>query len=390
MQIGLVCNEYPPKPHGGIGSCSHDLAEGLVAAGHRVTVVGVSNQPKSTREIINGVTVVSLGESRMKWYRPREWFNRFNLKRWIENEQAREPFDLLEVPDYDGWLPWKLKRNFPVVARLHGSNLFFDSELQRKGNPVEHKFERQTLLRADFWLGVSNYAFRRTQEFCGVSERDEKIIYHGVDTKLFSPGTEPVEPGLIVFVNTINAKKGVEQLVDAANLLFASYLHTRLVLIGPDTMKPVPDAKNFPQQMHEKIKPEFRSRVIFTGRLPRAEIIPWLRQANVCCYPSHMETFGIAPVEAMAVGRPTIYSRTGPGPEVIENGVSGLLCDPMDPRDIANKIGQVLDQPLLAEQLGRAARQRVLERFDKKSWIPQNVNFFSECVKKFRETGNHA
>ena len=76
-----------------------------------------------------------------------------------------------------------------------------------------------------------------------------------------------------------------------------------------------------------------------TGRMSRDDGVPdYLRKANVCCYPSHMETFGIAAVEAMSVGKPTIFSRHGPGPEITDEGVSGLLCDPHCTADIAAKI----------------------------------------------------
>ena len=84
----------------------------------------------------------------------------------------------------------------------------------------------------------------------------------------------------------------------------------------------------------------------------------------------------------MAVGKPTIYSRTGPGPEVIEDGVSGLLCDPFDPEDIAAKICALLDNQVLAAQLGQGARARVLARFNKKDWIGRNLAYYSRCLEK--------
>ena len=95
-----------------------------------------------------------------------------------------------------------------------------------------------------------------------------------------------------------------------------------------------------------------------------------------------METFGIAPVEAMSVGKPTIFSRTGPGPEIIEDGVSGLLCDPRDPKDIATKLDAILDNSQLAADLGRRARERVLKQFNKKDWIPRNLEYYRRCLDR--------
>lgn len=98
----------------------------------------------------------------------------------------------------------------------------------------------------------------------------------------------------------------------------------------------------FSFQCVNRLRPEFRLRVHFSGQIPRREVLSWLRMAQVCCFPSHAETFSTAAVEAMVVGRPTIFSQIGPGPEVIEHGVSGLLCDPFDPNDIAQKIQAIL------------------------------------------------
>jgi glycosyltransferase involved in cell wall biosynthesis len=56
------------------------------------------------------------------------------------------------------------------------------------------------------------------------------------------------------------------------------------------------------------------------------------------------------------VGKPTTYSRTGPGAEVTEDGVSGLLCDPPDAADVAAQINAILENPALAGSITRNAR----------------------------------
>ena len=386
MHVGLVCNEYPPAAHGGIGSITQDAAEGLVAAGYRVTVVGVYEagvEGERVEEARNGARVVRLAASSRKIpHRARSYWDRWRLRQTLVREHRRDAFDLIGAPDYDGWLPWGGVPGVPGVNWLHGSNFYYDTELGRPGHTFEHGLERRSLLRADFWLGFSCHSFERTLRHCHAAAHRGSIIPHAVDTTVFSPGPEPVEPGLIVFVNSVNPRKGVGELIDAINLLFPSHPQARLVLIGSDHRVA---GRSYADQLRERINPELRARVNFVGRLPRAEIVPWLRRATVCCYPSHAETFGLAPLEAMSSGRPTIYSRQGPGPEMIEDGVSGLLCDPLDPRDIAEKIAQVLDHPSLAERLGQAARQRVLEKFDRRDWITRHVDFYRQCVEEFKE-----
>jgi glycosyltransferase involved in cell wall biosynthesis len=377
MHIGLICHEYPPAPHGGIGSYSEDLAQGLCEAGHPVTVAGfysVHDIQAAPPPAHPRLKIIRLPKSPARLdYRLGAILDRWRLRRRLEREHARIPFDLIEVPDYAGWGALGGPKKVPMICRLHGSNLYYDRALNRKGDGFEHHLELRTLRRAGVCVGVSRYALDRTLSISGVSPKRTAVIYNAVDAEMFSPGAQPgAEPGLIVFVNTLNAKKGVEQLIDAAHLVFESRPGARLALIGQAR----PD---FQRQLENRIKPEFRPRIVFAGQVPRREIPAWLRRASVCCYPSHMETFGLAPVEAMAAGRPVIYSQTGPGPEIIEDEKSGLLCDPSDPADIARKIQRLLNNPEWAEQLGRQARQRVLAMFNKPDWIQRNIDFFESC-----------
>ena len=101
-----------------------------------------------------------------------------------------------------------------------------------------------------------------------------------------------------------------------------------------------------------------------------------------------METFGIAALEGMAVGKPTIFSVTGPGPEVVEDGVSGLLCDPYSAKDIADKILKILCDSNLAESLSQGALARVSAMFDKRDWVQRNVSFYETCIASMKQNAS--
>jgi glycosyltransferase involved in cell wall biosynthesis len=388
MHACFICNEYPPAPHGGTGSSYRDLAEGLVAAGHRATVVGVYSEKfgGGTEEKLNGVRVVRLNRS-PSWlrYKMGALADRYRISRWLKRENQRTPFDVIEASDYDGLLRFGGPRGVPTVVRIRGSNYFFDTELQRTGNPFEHRLESTALANATIIGSVSRYAAKKTLDICGLSHRACTILYNAVDTDLFSPSESvKVEPGLVVFVNYINPKKGIEQLIDAMNIVCQTHPEAKLVAVGQDAQKPE-NGKTYLERLQQRIKPEFRGRIIFTGRLDRYKgVVEQLRRAHICCYPSHMETFGIAPLEAMSVGKPTIFSKTGPGPEIIEDGVSGLLCDPRSPEDIAAKIMLLLKDAPLAKMLATNARQRVEKFFGKKDWVRRNVDFYNDVISKHK------
>jgi glycosyltransferase involved in cell wall biosynthesis len=90
-----------------------------------------------------------------------------------------------------------------------------------------------------------------------------------------------------------------------------------------------------------------------------------LRAADVLVMPTiAQEALGRTAVEAMAVGRPVIASRLGGLPATVVDGVTGLLCAPGDPDDLARQIERLLDDPALRERLGLAGRRRFEEHYD--------------------------
>jgi glycosyltransferase involved in cell wall biosynthesis len=386
MHVCFICSEYPPAPHGGTGSSYRDLSEGLVAAGHQATVVGVYKPQHGggTEEKLNGVRIVRLNHS-PNWlrYKLGALSDRYRISRWLARENQKTSFDVIEASDYGGWLRFGGPKGVPTVVRIRGSNYFFDTELKRTGNTFEHNLEREALARADVIGSVSRYAAKQTLDICKLSHRPCTILYNAVDTELFSPSdTVKTEAGLIVFVNYINPKKGIEQLIDAMNIVCRSHPEAKLAAIGQDAQKPE-KGQTYLEKIQQRIRPEFRNRIIFTGRLERYKgVVEYLRRAHICCYPSHMETFGIAPLEAMSVGKPTIFSQTGPGPEIIEDGISGLLCDPYSPEDIAVKIMFLLKDRSLAKMLAANARQRVETLFSKKDWIHRNIEFYNDVISR--------
>ncbi len=333
-------------------------------------------------EQVNGIRVVRLPRS-PAWipYRWRLAVERVRLRHWLRRLHREQPFDLVECPDYEGWLPYGGLPGVPTVMRINGSNFFFDAELNRPPSIHSHRNEFATLRNAQHLAASSNYAARRTLELAGAEGRPCEVVPNIVDPDYFcpSPDVTPV-PGLVVFVNSLNPKKGIEQLIDAANLLFPHQPNARLVIIGADTQQHL--GGRYLEGLKARVSPALRDRVEFLGRRPRDEIVTWLRRATVGCFPSLMETWGIAPVESMSTGCATIYTRLGPGPEVIEHGVTGLLCDPLDPADIAQCIRRLLDDCDYAKQLGTAARADVLRRFNRNDWIARNVAFYERCLGK--------
>jgi glycosyltransferase involved in cell wall biosynthesis len=390
MRVCLICNEYPPLPVGGQGARVSDLAPGLVTAGDEVTVVGVvptcRGITSDVDEVLDGVRGVRLSPPPdwVGWRIGRLW-ERYKLSSWIKRAHRQRPFDLVEAPEGRGWMLFGGPRAVPLLLRFEASQTLYDHLLKREGNAFLHRLERKAMQRGDFFSALSQYAADETIKLFQLGEAPCRVLYNAVATDRFAPavGGDGLERGLVVFVNGIEERKGVRELLLSFNIWGRSHPFTRLVLIGSDT-GPVENGLSYSDTCLSQVDVDLRDRVVFKGRLERMTgVISYLQRAHLCCYPSHIETFGVAPVEAMSVGKPVVYSRTGPGPEVIEDGVSGLLCDPFDPEDIASKIQSILDNESFARDLGKNGRRRVLAMFDKSDWIERNRAYYADCLEHF-------
>ena len=186
-------------------------------------------------------------------------------------------------------------------------------------------------------------------------------------------GIDPSRP-TVVFVGRITRQKGLPYLLRAVELLPPE---VQLVLCAgaPDTPEIATQVTGLVESLQDK-----RSGVIWIEEmLPRPELIAVLTAGTVFVCPSIYEPLGIVNLEAMAVGLPVVGTATGGIPEVVDDGVTGMLVPieqlsdgtgtPVDPatfeHDLAEALTAMVSDPERAATMGTASRRRVEEHF---SW----------------------
>lgn len=397
MHVALIVMEFPPDPIGGIGSFALDLAQGLSYRGHVVSVIvpniGAQTTPRRnlsylTESFFEPMPRVSVH----RWsYHPAAWsrwrpgvlWHRRRLRQKLLALHRDTPFDVLETQDLYGPLPFGGIYPVPTVVRHHSSATFYDKVSGSSGgDSLTYWLERQTARRTRHHVAVSSFAGEGVQQCFGLKHEDVTTIPYGINTDLFKPACPEgigTVPGRIVFVNSIAPRKGVRQLCVAFDRVLKQIPSASLQLIGR-TDHVDNDGLRYADVCLDGLSAHTRSRIEFTGPLDRrTEIVPALQSASICCFPSQLETFGIAPLEAMAVGKPVIYMHHGPGPEIISHGVNGLLCDTSSPEDIADKLIELLKDPERARRLGHAARIRSLD-FSSENWIDKNLRYYDSVL----------
>ncbi|MFI0421753.1 glycogen synthase [Spongiactinospora sp. 9N601] len=240
--------------------------------------------------------------------------------------------------------------------------------------------ERTALLSADAVVAVSEGMRRDVlATYPEISPEKVTVIHNGIDTAEYARdegtdalarhGIDPHRP-YAVFVGRITRQKGLVHLLRAARELAEG---AQLVLCAG-----APDTPELAAEVAALVGGLDRQGVVWISEmLPRREVIQILSHATVFVCPSVYEPMGIVNLEAMACETAVVATATGGIPEVVDDGVTGLLVPvdqaadgtPHDPgrfaADLAERINALLGDPARAAELGRAGRARAVERF---SW----------------------
>ncbi len=144
--ICLICPEYPPGPHGGVGTLMQVLARELVKMNYEVRVVGVYpiGYPAPDYEEDHGVKVwrIRFGRGKYSWIPA--WFRQYRMiKKWYDNKQI----DIIEAPDSRGWFAFWPKFNIPIVLRANGSVTYFARILGYAPNKLTELLEQKSYER---------------------------------------------------------------------------------------------------------------------------------------------------------------------------------------------------------------------------------------------------
>jgi glycosyltransferase involved in cell wall biosynthesis len=261
-------------------------------------------------------------------------------------------------------------RLFPrtrLVVHIQGQLLRMPSARFGRTTWLVERFSRFVARRADLVRVVSAQIANEAVAL-GVRRDRITVIASRCDTEFFDPdrweeGGQELRsqlPGdasapVIGFLGSFNASKGLDVLTSACTLV-RQRQPVRLVLAGDGPLRPEVELS----AAHSTYP------VVLLGRLEAPDVARFLAMIDVLAAPSHDEGLPRAVLEAMAMRVPVVASRVGGTPEAVEDGVSGLLVPPGDPFGLAEGINRVLDDDILAAQLGEAARQRVVNGFDAK------------------------
>lgn len=382
MRVVLTAIRYPPSP-GGAESHVGALAEGLARRGVDV-VVHTSDlhteYPFARRELpcdVHGVRVVR--------HRARRLANAWTILPDLPRALALEDYDLLHAHSYGYYHTIAAARSAarkskPLVFTPH-----FHPPWSMEGGAGRRALRalfdptlgRYVVSRAERVIGVSSGEMAVMQRHVRLDASKVRIVPNGFHADAFRPTPSGDafrarfglgEAPLILFAGRLASNKGLPQLVRAFERLASEHPDARLVLAGED------------QGWRARLASATRRPLLFTGHLPDELYRSALAAADLLVLPSEWEAFGIVLAEAMACGTPVVATRVGGAPDVVQDGVTGLLVEHGDVEALARAMGALLADPERRRRMGEAGKARAFAAYSWDAVVARTLGVYEELV----------
>ncbi len=373
MKIGIAC--YPT--YGGSGAVATELGVHLAERGHEVHFVSYAHPFRLPRFLRN----TYFHEVEVSRY-PLFEYPPYSLAATVAMHEVaiQRNLDLFHVHyavphATSAWLakqmldePDRLK----VVTTLHGTDITLVGQ-----DPSYRSIVKFSIERSDGLTAVSEYLKQETIARFGCTGCDVRVIPNFVDAKIFNRSAyngqhdafaNPDEKVLMHISNFRPVKRVLDVVRSAARVMKATAARLVFVGDGPDRHLAEEEARRL----------GIDGRVLFLGK--QESVAELLASADLFLLPSESESFGLSALEAMATEVPVIGTRCGGLQELVEDGVSGRLLPVGDVEGMAEAAIDILAQPALWAEMGRAGRKLAVETFASELIVPQYEAFYSEVL----------
>ncbi len=366
MNILMITHDYPPVP-GGISAHAYELTKALVQAGHRVTLVTRRHGKEPIRSDADGWNVhrVSLKFLALVYG--------LQFRSFVHRLLPEFQPDIIHIHGM-GPLAWHDINHIPLAYTNHTSGYL---KRIKKGGWRRMTMLKRHFRKVDLFLAPS----RELLQVPFSLSAPRIFIPNGVDAAKFIRSEDKRrtirrslgigdEEVVAVVTRRLVEKNGVLYLARATDHLNVTDPNIRFIVIGDGPERTA---------VEREFTRHCGSRAVFLGNKTHDEIVAYYSAADFSILPSLMEATSISGLEAMAAGLPLVGTEVGGIPELIRDGVNGYLCQPADPKDLADKIHTLLRHDL--REMGRKSREMVDEQFDWQRIAQKTLDGYRRILK---------
>jgi glycosyltransferase involved in cell wall biosynthesis len=244
-------------------------------------------------------------------------------------------------------------------------------------NIINKSILKYNLRKADAICATSNTIKEYLKPVTG---KQVHVIPFGVDTQEFRKkgvnGFFDHNTFVIGSIKPLEELYNTDVLIKAFAKLRSKYPKQKLKLLI------IGEGSQMAELKKQTIELQVKNDVMFTGRIPFSEVSNYFNMLDVLVNISDYESFGVSVIEAMACEKPVIATNTGGLKEIIENSIFGSLVEVGDVEQTASEIEKYMLDESLKQEVGKAAREKVVQKYAWNNNIQQMIDVYSQLIKK--------
>lgn len=410
LRLCMFAQDHAAPKMGGIGRWTNLVARGLAERGHEVTVMGHLRGDRSRQYADltqDGYWSHNLTNFERETERDRDCLGlpasvANPSKRYLSEFERIQPRRLFQVASSPIWdvegAALIGAGTIPTVLSLHTcTGLILPSKPEWTENQSYYRShvlrvmnaEIQALRRCPMILANSKAIMRDISEVYDMDlfARPHAVVPHGVEDIEEHEGllearqaghrSATPSPLRLLFLGRLEARKGIHHLVPVLQLLLSDHPDLRVDLVGDRT-----DQANF--DLVQTLLNTFPDRVTWHGFLENQELDTLMRQADIFVAPSLYESFGLIYVEASRYAIPSVGFSAGGVPEVITDGVDGLLAPVGDEKALYEALRTLITDNTLRDRLSQNARKSFETRFRYDQMAEQLEEVYRQAIASMR------
>jgi len=258
----------------------------------------------------------------------------------------------------------------PVVVTVHGYNDSKEVTLKNLSS-----LEEKVLKSANWVTGVSHNLMGKFRKVMPDIIPRSTVIHNGLDLPHVPPTPLPFKPPILLYLGRLVKEKGIDVALSAFSKILARFPQTRMVIAGDG-----PEGSSLARQAQSL---GIQDSVDFRGWVLPGDVSDLINSASVIVIPSRWEEpFGFVALEASLMARPVVATRVGGLSEIIVHSKTGLLVNKEDSQELAGAVYDLLNNPAMAEQMGLAARQNIMEKFSLRQCVDAYDSLYQKIGNK--------
>lgn len=356
IKLMIITPYFYPKI-GGLENYAYNISKGLMKSYNYEIIVITSNHEKSKEykeENLDGMKVYRLPRQFKVSNTPISFKWKNQIKEIIEKEKpniinAHTPVPFIS----DVACRIAHKKGIPFLLTYHTGSMKKENAFIKNLiiNFYESRYLKRTINYSTIIISTSNWV---KESFIN-KYKDSRIITPAVNIRESLNQINNLE---LLFVGSLNKTedyKGLKYLFEAIKNVKKTIPKIKLTVVGEG------DNRKFYENQVKEL--DLSLNVQFKGALFKEDLFNEYKKTSIFVHPSYFDNFPIVLLEAMSYKKPLIGSRVGAIPDIIEDGVNGLLIAPKDPQALANAITKILENPKLAKKMGEKGYKKVKENF---------------------------